>query len=84
MVFDGEAERLDEGAIVLPGGDGFGDLVEVAEEDKVLAVAVLPEVGAVHQNRHAGGVTRDCGDMRRDGGDFQRYTPRPDAHGGGG
>ena len=52
MVFHRQTQGLDDGADVSPGGDGFGDLVEVAEEHEMLAVAVLPEVGAVHQVLH--------------------------------
>ena len=52
MVFDGQAEGLDEGAEVGPGGDGFGDLVKVAKENQVFSVPVLPEIRAVHQMLH--------------------------------
>lgn len=52
MVFHCQPQGLDERPEVGPCGDGFGDLVEVAEEDEVLTVAILPEVGAVHEMFH--------------------------------
>ncbi len=52
VVLHRQPQGLEMRANVGPGSDGLGDLVEVAEEDEVLAVAVVPEVRAVHEMLH--------------------------------